>query len=395
MELLYFTLLPLINALNFSQTLIIPLLVSVLAVGWAALAGRMQTIPLLWLDRLLLLLLGVALLGTAVNLLRLDARNLNHLVALVASLLFFYLGVERFSRHLSDAQILRAVWWGYAACTAFSLLEFALTNFKGINIGNMIPRPAVEDYEPTFLDLLLIRARSTFEESGHFAAYMAMCLPFLVHYHWRLRPSLTGKVTFCVLTTGAMLVAFSVSAFLFLPVAALVVSAIYSLRTMTISRSTAVLLGLLMLSVLALAVSEDLLYNVFLRKFQGASFADRSEKFVATMDLMADASWLHVFFGFGPGSYANLGIKPAISVYFNALRDYGVLGMGMWLLVVSYAIASAARLDGPMGRAVLFGTVLVAMYFLAIPNYFHPHYYLPLLFYKRAFTAAESTRGAA
>lgn len=385
MDLLYFALLPLINALNFSQTLIIPLILSVAASIWMALSGRRVRIPVLWFDWALLLLVFFAIVSTGANIFRLNDKSINHLVALLASVVFFYLAVERFTHRLSTASLLHALWLGYIACTGFGVIEFALTNFQGINVGNMIPRPAVLDYEPTFLGLPLIRARSTFEESGHFAAYMSISIPFLTYYHWHLRPSNIGQLLFVCLTATAMLAAFSVSAFLFLPIAAFAVSIFRVIRTQSIRRSNIAIAGLIIVCLLAMASSEELFYNVFLRKFQGASFIDRSDKFIATIDLMSQSSWYHLIFGFGPGSYENLGIKPAISVYLNFYRDYGFLGLSTLIFAMIYVVTSASRIQDPMGTAILFGCILTVLYFAAVPNYFHPHYYIPFIFYKRAF----------
>lgn len=389
MSQLYFFILPVINALNFSQTLILPLLVSCAASLWASSIGQLAKWPFLWIDYLLLLLIGEAFLSTIININEINNHNLNHILALATTLLFFYFFAERFANRLKDTQILRALWWGYVACTGFALLEFYLTNFKGINIGSMIPRPAVEDYEPTFLDLLLVRSRSTFEESGHFAAYISICTPFLVHYHWKVFPTQLGKVLFVCLTIGALGTAFSVSAFLFLFASVLIVSIIRTFRTTAMPRSAMIATMLILLLIFVLFWNKEIFYDLILRKFESGSFEDRNEKFLATVDLMSHASWLHLIFGFGPGSFDNLGIKPAISVYLNSLRDYGLLGLGLWLLIFGYAIINAIRLKSSMGQAILTGLILTTLYFLALPNYFHPHYYIPLIFYKRVFVRAS------
>jgi hypothetical protein len=384
---LYFFVLPLVNAFNFSQTLIIPLLVGCAAITWLIVGLRMRSLTLIRLDLFIAIILLVSVFSSALNSNLLKWENLNHLIALFASVLLFYFGAERFSAKNSDKQILKALWWGFLFSTSFSVIEFSLVNFSSINIGQWIPRPAVVEYEPTFLDLLFVRARSTFEESGHFASYISTCMPFLIYYHWRLQPSFWGKFIFLISLSSSLAISFSVSAFIFIPtgVAIIFLFDLFGGRA-GIKKVIFVTMIVVIAALFFVSYFDDIFYQFYIRKFQGPSFEDRNEKFLGTMNYMMQASLGHIIFGFGPGSYKNIGIEPAISVYLNALRDYGVLGLICWVLIFSYTFFSLIKIKSATRNYLLFSLIMVSLYFIAISNYFYPHFFLPFIFYKRLVT---------
>ena len=214
MDALYLLSIPFVSAFNVSQIFILPLMVALMGLAWYGGTGRLDRMHLIQADYLVLFFLGCVLVSTAVNLPHLSPKNLNHVVAICAGYLIFYLGAERLTQHLSIERVLQLLFIGYLISTGFGLLEFVLVNFTSININNFVFRPAVEDYTPGFLDIVLIRARSLFEESGYFAAYMAMMAPLMAFYLWKIRTERWLRVLFVVVTLLSYFAAFSVSLFI-------------------------------------------------------------------------------------------------------------------------------------------------------------------------------------
>jgi len=268
------------------------------------------------------------------------------------------------------------------ASMVFGIVEFVIVNFTSFNINAIVFRPAIEDYTPGFLDIILIRARSTFEESGYFAAYMGMLAPLMTYYLWQVRSERWLRWLFIGMTAVSYFVAFSVSLFIFLPFAIALTTFLRTLAERRMTRGVLVAYGVLVLMALVVISSPTLLEVLFLRKFEGGSFQDRNERFAATIDLVANSGWLHILFGHGPGSYFSLGIRPAVSVYLNFLRDLGALGLTAYLLLAGYALVNLFRARDPLGRALFLSYLVVLLFFVSTPIYFLPHYFLPLLLYR-------------
>lgn len=382
MDALYFLSLPFVSAFNISQIFVIPLVVGLLATVWAVGTGQVKRLPWIQLDRLVLLFLGCMLVSVVVNLPTMATKSLNHIFAILAGYGLFYFAAERFSQHLSIERILHLLFIGYLVTLAFGAFEFLVVNFTSVNINALVPRPAIEDYTPGFLDIILIRARSTFEESGYFAAYMGMMAPLMVHYLWHMRQERWPRVVFIVGSALAYFMAFSVSLFIFLPFAIAVTTLLRTLTERRMTKGVVAAYALLILLVVVVLSFPGLLEVLILRKFEGNSFQDRNQRFAATIDLVAAAPWLKILFGHGPGSYFSLGIQPAVSVYLNFLRDLGVVGLLAYLLLAGYALLNLFVARDGLGRALFVSYLVILLFFISTPIYFLPHYALPLLLYR-------------
>lgn len=381
MNTVYYLSLPFVSAFNVSQIFVIPLMVGVLAITWALLTGGIGRLNLIQFDILVLLFLISVLISVAANLATMEAKNLNHVLAIFAGYLLFYFSAERFSRRLTIEDILRLLFIGYVITLVFCIIEFLIVNFTSYDINAIVFRPAVEDYTPGFLDIILIRSRSTFEESGYFAAYLGMMAPIMTYYLWRVQHSSWPRIVFIVGSGLAYFMSFSVSLFIFLPVAIAATSLARTVVELRIKRDAVTTYLLILLGLVALT-STDLFDVMILRKFDGFSFQDRSDRFSATVDLVFNAPLRNILFGHGPGSYFNLNVQPAVSVYLNFLRDLGLVGLASYLLLSIYALWGLFCAKDALGRALFLSYLVTLLFFISTPIYFLPHYYLPLLLYR-------------
>jgi len=394
MDLLYWFSIPFVNAFNASQVLIDPLIIALAAASLYALQGKLDAFKFGRLDGLLALFLGSVALSTCVNANTIEAKSINHLIAVFASFSIFYYLAVRISRELTIERILAVLWAGYIFTTVFGLVEFSLVNFLGIDLGSIVPRPSVSEYHPGFLDIVLIRSRSLFEESGYYAAYLSTVAPLLVHYLWRVNPSRAGKTAFILLSASSYFVAFSVSLFIFLPFAALLPSMVRLVAERRLARRLVWLYVIVLAAALVVMSSDTLMNALFLRKFSGNSFEDRNDKFEATLELMSNASWSSALFGYGPGSYFQLDVPPAISVYLNFWRDFGLLGIAAYFTFVIGFLRRCYADRSPLGLSIFVSALVVQLFYVATPAYFLPGYLLPLVLYKINSTRERRLRAA-
>lgn len=382
MDALYFLSLPFVSAFNVSQIFVIPLVVGVLGLVWFAATGQVRRLPVIEIDKLVILFLGCMLVSVVVNLPAMGSKNFNHIFAILAGYVLFYFGAERLAQRLTVERILHLLFLGYMVTLFFGIVEFMIVNFTSLNINAIIFRPAVEDYSPGFLDIILIRARSTFEESGYFAAYMGMMAPLMVHYLWKVRTERWLRWIFIGTTATCYFMAFSVSLFILLPFAVALTTFLRTLTERRMSKGVVLAYAVLILLVLMVVAIPGLLEALILRKFEGNSFQDRNERFAATIALMTRSHWQQLVFGYGPGSYFGLGIQPAVSVYLNFLRDLGLIGLLAYLLLGGYALINLFIARDTLGRALFLSYLVVLLFFVSTPIYFLPHYFLPLLLYR-------------
>lgn len=392
MNILYWFSLPFVNAFNFSETIIIPMIVSMMGVSIYAMTNRVQIFRPSRLDFLIMVFMGSVIFSMLINVNSLQAKGVNHLMAIFSSYAILYYAPVMLSRKLSVERILAVLWGSYILCAVFGLFEFILANYTGVDLDAIIHRPSALDYKPSFLDILLIRSRSLFEESGYFANYMAILMPLMVHYLWRVKNSNFERITFILLSISASFVAFSVSMFIFLPGAIVIFGILRIVVERRITRTMSILFVVLLAIVLLVSLSDNLADMLFLRKFEGGSYQDRSEKYAATLDIMNNSDLLHLLFGYGPASYANLNILPATSVYFNFWRDYGIIGVSAYFLLVIHFLFISFSDKSAMGEAIFLSALVVQLFFIAIPTYYAPVTYLPMILYelRRRRTFSES-----
>ena len=380
MDILYFLSIPVVNAFNVSTVLIDPLIVALLALVIYGSLGRLAPFTISRIDLWIAGFLGCVVLSTCINSNWLTGKSANHLAAVFACYAMFYVVPIRIAKRLSIERILSLLWMGYVATTLFGLLEFVLINFAGKDLAGIVFRPSVTDYNPGFLDIVLIRSRSFFEESGYYAAYLALVAPLLYFYLWEIKKSRVQKYAFVFLSLASYFISFSISLFIFLPLAVVLPG---FLRKVVEGRVTPrmMLLVVSVVALVALALSSDMVSDLlFARK--AASFNDRNDKFEVTLDLMLRANPLHAIFGYGPGSYSLLNVDPAISVYLNFWRDYGALGLGVYLATTVYFLKVCFQDRSKFGVAVFTSIAAIDLFFIATPVYFLPAYFLPLVLHK-------------
>lgn len=380
MDWLYYLVMPLTSAFNFSAIFIWPILISFVAILVALVTGRVSHSPHVKVfDIFAIAFCGSAAISAALNYEYLSEKSINHLFAVIVSFLCYYMLPSRFTV-LDKNRLFYWISWGVFLSLVFGILEFFVVNFTSIDIVSIVPRPLVEEYTPLFLDAEMIRARSLFEESGYFAQYMCVCAPIYLYTVFKSSLRIHNKLGAIIALLLNIAFVFSPSVFFIFPICAiltLVIRAIYEGRLSKLQ----VMGFLCVVTLLAVSITNSQAFDFFFGR-KADSYGDRLLKFEVTRDVMKSASSLNFLFGFGPGSYFKLDVLPAISVYLNIWRDYGFIGLILFVCFVITGLISSLKIAGPYGYICSLGMMFILIGYISSPAYYYPHCFLPFVLLK-------------
>jgi hypothetical protein len=380
--LLYLFSIPIVNAFNISSIFVIPLLISLINSLYMIVTNQFKRLIFLKIDIFILIFLSFVLISVLLNINSLSLKTINHMGAIFASFIFFYYAVEISLRGISLEKVLKILYYSYIFTAIFGIAEFYIVNFTTLDLNSVVFHASVEEYTPSFL-ALFIRSRSFFAESGHWASYMAVLSPIMFYYLWYMHPRATHKIFFISVSITSYFVAFSTSLFLFLPLSIFIGFFLKQLIDQRISLKSILVYFLLICCLFYFMNSDLLMQGMVLDKLGSNSFDDRNEKFLSTMILMYNSDILNLLFGYSPGSYEILNIKPAISVYANFFRDVGLLGVLIYIFTNIYLLFKILKLNHSISIFLFISSLVSQLFFIGIPDYFYPHFFLCLILYKK------------
>ncbi len=304
-----------------------------------------------------------------VNVELMDGKQLNHSISwLVCFLLFFY--VNRFClKLLPIEEIYVVIVRCYLLVTVFAIVEFLSRLVLGIDLNGFIPRPGGQQYEATFLGLILQRSRAFFSESAHAGMYIALTYPFVKYWMKQNKSSALKEKIMLFITLFAAFTIFSTTFFIFFPA---FIFLIFALGSKRFYKRLMILTPILFLAVFLFRNEIYLIVDAaVLSKFQTGSADIRAYNMAASVNLIKNSSLLHVAFGYGPGSYFKLSLPDAApSVYINILRDMGVVGLfsycSIWFLAI-IAIIYYRRLE--ISKYLLLMVCMVLIYHVSNMEY--------------------------
>ncbi|MFU2511035.1 O-antigen ligase family protein [Pseudoalteromonas sp. ASV78] len=380
---LYFFALPFTSAFNISSVITIPVLSLILFSSYHFAKPFVTSNYLFKVEPYTLLILGSLFCGV-ISLYYSVFVKYSFVYAHAISLLFvFFAFVLIPARGLAGKSInvlFKPLLYSFIFVCCFCIFEFLTLNFSSVTIVNKIPRPDVTDYSPLFFQILY-RARSTFEESGHFASYLTVVFPFLYSYCNPKNKKIITGLFFISLGMSASVGGVIVLMLLIFP---------FLLFQLERKFKVPLLIVISLAVLIASPIIIEKLMDIYKFKVASGSLTGRFDSYLDSINLFLDGSILNILFGYGPGSYQYMYVEPAINAYLNLLRDVGLLGLLCFFLFINYPIISILmRLSIPntkyllssYGWAVIVTTLAVNFWLLSIPNYFYPHFYLPLIFF--------------
>lgn len=343
----------------------------------------LQAISFDYADQIVLLFLFFIFLSFFLNYYQFNSgKPFNHLMAYFFSFGVYYLLNKQVFKYYNDIiffrKIIQFISWGVVFASVFAIVEFSLKNFVRFNIDQFIPRPAVEEYSPSSgIDLIVIRARSFVEESGHFAMYLECFAPICIYYLKNTLKSPLLKWLMYLMIVLAMISTFSSAGFM-----VTIMSFFFLLLFFNKTASSKKKLGFFVFGamlfliinwILDFIIGESLVANILQKLVGGRSHDDRSDRMGETLQSFINGDILHQFFGYGPAAYNTLNIEPVFVLYQVVLLEIGIVGLVLLLMFFLYHLVILFRLrNSPIAPYLMFGLISVFLHYFIIHNYFYP-----------------------
>lgn len=312
-------------------------------------------------------------LSLIININNIDTKAINHTLAYTFCITILYLFNALILRGFKF-NILKYVTIGFIIATVFTIIEFININLLKFNINNIIPRPTVSTYEPTFYGII-IRARSFFEESGYLGAFVATISPLAFYYSIQ-KKNRKLKLFIVILTLFNIVLSFSISLWLFLPISILTGSLLKKAKKKSFIIDFLKVFVFCSFLVLIFWHYFHFVYNEIISKFNSFSFDDRLSKASDNLGIIKNSNIIHLLFGYGPGSYEYLKVQPAISFYLNLFRDSGILGLSIFFVWIFFIIYESISSKTIFSYYYLISLLALLFFLIATPNYFYSFIWL-------------------
>lgn len=348
--------------------------------GYVIVVPRLTTAFLMFLAFLAFLPLGQLFTGTVSN------KSLNHFFAYTGSIIAFglipMLAVANISRPGWANILVRDIMWTARIAALAAVLQFISSNFLSIFWEDLIYYPESIEARSTFLGVFF-RSRGFAAEPGHYAFTLELLAPLLLYGHSVLLKKSRGIMLIDILL---LLLAFLCTGS---PAGLLIFGTGFLLAALLFPSRHAVpfLWGLLIAFVVALGLIGiignqfdlsnplDTLSLIFTDKLDSSSSADRAERIRIGLDLLSNASPLHLLIGYGPAVYAsrNLGETGTIvQFYLLLLLEGGVIGTLFFLGGFVFMAVIAIKQLGQERIFFFWAFLSLAIHYLFISNYYYP-----------------------
>jgi len=363
---LYGLVLPVTSAFAFTQIINLPLIVSLVLLSWMIFRqsfrlprAAMYVVALFVVPILISAVVNIEFTG--------DEKFVNHLASYFAVVILFYLVPSAFMHYQGGVELfIRWINVGLAISCLFLIFEFIAINFISSDVLDLIPRPAVQGYEPIVLDLL-IRPRSFVEESGHFAMYIGILGPTCL-----LLKKRGLRIALGMLYAFAMMLTFSTSGYIAL---ALIIGIALLLRTRLVLPSIIVLTLFCLLAIPTewLDSISAVMSSTFIEKFSSGSFEERYAFLYESLRLWERSGVTTLLFGLGPGYYSYWHVNAVISLYALILFQSGIIGAILFAVLLGMYVLKCLRRI-PQLEAVVFVMALSSMFvfYAGVSNYWYP-----------------------
>lgn len=342
-----------VSAFAFTQAVSVPFVMGAIFFICVLLAGRLA------LDRNAIFLLCFfslpACISAGINIESSSQKTLAHLASYILTPLLYYVAVISMLR-ISRRPPYKVIAFALIANLIYVLVEFAASNTGQMGFLVDLPRPAVQEYQPTVAGSV-VRARGLAEESAHFMLYAGIF--YFLSCHGK-RVGTKTNLTFFV----ASVATFGVAAWLAMIASFLVVGVrrLFSLRLIVIGFLLAILIFLLW------EYFEALVMYQFFFKLSSLGGSDRADRFFENLQLYTNSSYSEILFGMGPGYYERAGVASTVSLPALTLFQNGLIGLISLVIIFAVYYLRALRKGADLARAVVFSAVC----YLSISNYWFP-----------------------
>lgn len=379
---LFFISLPFTNLFAFTQIISFPLIISVL-IGFAVLFDlRFYSIRLSMPKLFSILFLFLVLLSFFLNLLNFhSSKPLNHLFAYFFTILFYYISIRHaiFFSNIKFDKILYYISIGVVITSIFTIVEFLAKNIFYTEFDSLFFRPAVSDYQPySGIETIVIRARSTVEESGHYALYLIAFAPSVIQFLYVNNVKLRFFLTLIIIIS--FLLTFSVAGIIAI-VSGLVLFVLTSFHKIKFFKTLFwLIVSFLTLNIIIGTLFDlSLVENVILKFTDSSSSTERFERFQAIFKILSISNIFNYLFGFGPAAYDTLNVNSFLNLYLVFGIELGILALLLFIFYLFFILIKWFKIKSLYTNCLKFSFLACLIQYNSIHNYFYPWFWVLII----------------
>lgn len=384
---LHIMFMPFISAFPLNPWLPLPLLFMIFVSLYLVLSSQLKIFKD---DIEIWIVIALGIVGMLFTTDYLGVKNINHVLAISISVIFFYVAVKSL---LIDINSIYPIAKAFSASlffvSCFILFEFIAYNFLHINLLNYIPYTR-NDLADASVFGILIRPRGFAEEAGHMALYYELTMPISLLY-FKKKPLLI-KISYYLLVITSFILLFSAAALVAIALASLI-----GLLIRFCSKKS--IMGLTILSTIAVIVLSSDVTQIYLSEIVGSRleiFADSSfQSNISAIDRSsryqnAIQFFLSAPFGIGWGTVSQLATNQntfagillddggLISLYAEVLVASGFLGLIMFLIFMGKKMLRIVKLKSFESQLIFISLLSLSLHYIFISNYWFPMLWLAL-----------------
>jgi len=329
-----------------------------------------------------ILFLGLVLISFCINIFNFQSfKPFNHLFAYFFTILFYYLFVRHatFISKLSFYNLIKYISIGVIITSIFTIIEFLAKNIYYPEFDSLFFRPAVSDYQPySGIETLVIRARSTVEESGHYALYLIAFAPLTIQYLYNKKTRF--KLFLSSIIIISFLLTFSVAGII-ASVVGLILLFLTSFKNIKFLKTSVVILLSFVCLNLILGVLFDLslIENVLLKFTDSSSSVERFDRFNAVFNVLKNGNIFNYIFGYGPAAYDTLKVESFLNLYLVFGIELGVLTLFIFIFFLLYILLNWFKSSNEYTNCLKFSFLACLVHYNSIHNYFYPWFWVLLI----------------
>ncbi len=379
---LYLIIVPFTNLFAPSEIISLPLLLALLIAAISILSINIKYTKINIVVIFVFLFLVLVFLSFIINLsFYKSLKPFNHLAAYFFTFLIFYLAIRNFifSYKIDFEKIIKFITVGLVLTSTFTIIEFICKNFFFKDFDDYFFRPSVVDYTPSNgIDFLVIRARSTVEESGHYALYLISFSPICFKYLFSNK--IRYRLILCLIIIISFLLTFSVGGIISLFGGFILLLFSSSKRLNFLKFAIPICIFLLALNYfMSFLFDLSIIENVILKLFDSGSSTERMDRFNSIFVLLDKYNLINYVFGFGPAAYDTLKVDPFLNLYLVFFVEVGLVASLIFISFIIYIISKWFIF--PTEYTILLKLCLfsVLIQYNSIHNYFYPWLWLLLI----------------
>jgi hypothetical protein len=326
-----------------------------------------------------------------------NAKSLNHAIAYSLSILIYYIMMKLVILKLNkDVSFIIGVLKLFTITTSISALfactEFVLNNFYGIDLGSLVPRGDLQEYDALVIELFQ-RARGFATESGHFTFMMELFMPICIYYLFFSSYCSWPLAIKCIILFSyfaSIVFAASSATFLILPAVFIATAVVYWRRFSKYIISNRRRVSIFVGSVVALMLVLNRyisLYTLILSsvadKFDSNSYDDREMRYRFFYDIFPNQPIVQKLIGVGPSGFRLLGYDESVTIisfYLNVTFELGVLGLFLVLMFIWLVLRQCLKWESNMAPFVFAAVVGGGLHYYIIGNYYYPWFWFVCIF---------------